>query len=156
MGILGRQIEVDARNDVLYFVRNLQDFEKDKAIRSGLASAVNVFKTGGRARLRARLINKPHTKTGRNTGNLMDSMRSFVYRIRPGAIVGFRRGLGGGNHSHLVDRGTKIRRHPLTGNSGKMPANKFWTDTHDQDYPKAYNRLSIGVERAVNRINNRQ
>ncbi|WP_321331890.1 hypothetical protein [uncultured Bacteroides sp.] len=156
MAILGKQIEVDTRNDVLYFVRNLQDFEKDKAIRSGLASAATVFKTGGRARLRKRILDRPHTKSGKNTGNLLNSMTSFVYRIRPGAAVGFRRGENGGNHAHLVDLGTKPRRHPLTGTSGIMPANKFWTDTSEQDSPKAYNKLSQGVQRAVDRINNRR
>lgn len=37
---------------IVWMVQKLEGFEKDKAIRSGLASAVNVFKTLGRQNLR--------------------------------------------------------------------------------------------------------
>lgn len=152
----GLKVELDIKNDVEYLVLNLEHFDRDKAIRSGLSSAANIYKSGGKSRLRQRLMNHAKTSLGHNTGNLMNSFKTRVYKAYPGALVGFYRGIGGGNHAHLVDRGTKRRRHPLTGTSGIMPANSFWTDTHDQDSNKAVDRLMAGVERAVNRINNRQ
>lgn len=161
----GLKRNLDIQDDVYYLVRNLEKFDQDKAVRSGLASGINVYKAGGRIRLRKELLNNAKTKLGRNTGNLMGSFKSFVYRVKPGAMVGFRRGLGGGNHAHLVDRGTRLRPHPKTSNSGwmyntigKSAKNgvQFWTNTFDQDSPKAYSRLLAGVGRAVNRINSKQ
>ena len=37
------QASVIDKDSILYLVRNLEDFEKDKAIKSGLRSAVNLF-----------------------------------------------------------------------------------------------------------------
>jgi hypothetical protein len=37
-----------------------------------------------------------------------------------------------------------------------MVGNAFWGDTESQDYPKAMDKLYEGIEKAVNRINNRQ
>ena len=37
------QASVIDKDSILYLVRNLEDFEKDKAIKSGLRSAVNLL-----------------------------------------------------------------------------------------------------------------
>lgn len=155
-----KQIDRDA---VKYLVRNLENFEKDNAVKSGLRDAGNVFKAGGKSRLKSRM------KSGSQgiTGNLLRSVTVRPKKSKPGVLIGFRQGKGGGSHAHLVDRGTSIRNRKKAGgfikgtkssntSTGKMLGNAFWTDTESQDYPQAMNKLYMGIEKAVNRINNRQ
>lgn len=143
------QIRLIDREAVVYLVDRLDQFEKDKAIKSGLRAAVNVFRVRGRSNLRSRL-----KRSDKGTNRLMNSFTTKVKRNKLGALAGFDR--PGGNHSHLVDAGTKKRRHPITGTSGIMPANKFWSDAAVSEEGKAMDALYKGVERAVQRINNRQ
>lgn len=148
-----KQIDRDAVN---YLVRNLQDFDKDKAVKDGLKDAGKVFLSGGKTRLRQRM------KSGSRgvTGNLLKSFQVKVKKNKPGVLIGFKQGKRGGSHSHLVDRGTKARFYKTKlGNRksvGSVKPNAFWSDTKMQDYPKAMDSLYSGIERAVNRINNRQ
>lgn len=142
-----RQIDTDSIN---YLIQELEQFEKNKAIKSGLNAGGNVFKTGGRQRLKQRL------KSSKSTNNLSNSFRTRVKRNKAGVLTGFMRGKNGGNHSHLVDRGTKKRQTKSEANRGVMPANYFWTDTENIDRPKAVNKIFAGVEKAVKQINNRK
>lgn len=154
-----RQIDRDA---VSHLVRNLEDFEKDKAIKSGLGDAGNVFKTGGKSRLKRRM------KSGSKgvTGNLMRSFHVRVKKGKPGVLIGFKQGTGGGSHSHLVDRGTderywkarnyKNKQGTYRKSTGRGIGNAFWIDTESQDHPKAMDKLYVGIERAVNRISSRR
>ncbi|MBF0577737.1 hypothetical protein [Dysgonomonas sp. GY617] len=142
------------RGTINYLVRNLDDFGKDKAIKKGLGDAGKVFEKGGKGRL------KRSMKSGSRgvTGNLLRSFNVRVKKSKPGVLVGFKQGKDGGSHAHLVDMGTtdrywKTKSHKYVG---KVKANHFWTDTEEQDYPKALETLYDGIERAVNRINNRQ
>lgn len=136
------------RENIQYLVDNLEDFEKDKAIKSGLRSAVNVFRVKGRANLRSRLLHH-----GKQTNHLMNSFTNRVKRNKLGALAGFDR--PGGNHAHLVDAGTKIRKTKDGINRGVMPANFFWSDTKTSEEDKAMNALYQGVQKAVQRINSR-
>lgn len=139
-----KQIDYD---NIRYLVRELEEFEKNKAIKSGLKAGGNVFKAGGRQRLRQLL-----KSTG--TGKLLNSFQVRVKRNRAGVLTGFN---GGGRHSHLVDRGTKKRSTEKTkANRGVMPANYFWADTESMDYPKAVDKIFAGVEKAVQQINDRR
>lgn len=146
-----RAIDVDS---VLYLVNNLDNIEKDEAIRAGLREAGSVFKAGGQRRLRNRM------KSGRNgvTGNLLRSFHIRTKRYKLGVLIGFKQGKGGGSHAHLVDRGTNNRywKTKKLKSVGKGLPNSFWTDTESQDYPQAMNKLYMGIEKAVNRINNRR
>lgn len=142
-----KQIDTDS---IDYLIQELEQFEKNKAIKSGLKAGGNVFKTGGRQRLRQRL------KSSKGTNNLLNSFRTRVKRNEAGVLTGFMRGKNGGNHSHLVDRGTKKRRTKSGENRGVMPANYFWTDTENIDRPKAVNEIFAGVEKAVKQINNKR
>jgi hypothetical protein len=145
-----RQID---RGAIDYLVRNLENFESDRAIKSGLKAAGNIFASGGKNRLRQRM------KCGSRgfTGNLLGSFQVRVKKSRPGVLAGFRQGKGGGSHSYLIDRGTNERFWDKNGKStGRVTGNSFWSDTEAQDNPKAINKLYEGIERAVNRINNRQ
>lgn len=143
------QVKLIDREAALYLVDQLETFEKDKAIKSGLRSAVNVFRVKGRSNLRSRLLHH-----GKQTNHLMNSFTNRVKRNKLGALSGFDR--PGGNHSHLVDAGTK-RRYTKDGrNRGIMKANKFWSDAVASEEGKAIDVLYKGVERAVQRINNRR
>lgn len=125
----------------------LSDIDRDRAIRSGLARGGSVLVRGGRLRLRQRM----QSPRGR-TGNLLRSFTVRVKRRKPGVLAGFAGGRGGGQHAHLVDLGTVRRRHPRTGTSGTMPANRFWTDTRSGDMGRAQEAIREGLERFVERV----
>lgn len=141
------------RSAVEYLVRNLNDFEKDKAVKGGLGAAGKVFESGGKSRL------KRSMKSGSRgvTGNLLRSFQVKVKRNKPGVLIGFKQGKEGGSHAHLVDKGT-VKRYWKTRKKksvGRVVATRFWSDTEAEDYPKAMDKLYMGIERAVNRINSR-
>lgn len=141
------------RDTVNYLVQNLEDFEKDKAIKSGLMSAGAVFKAGGKRRLKSSM------KSGSQgvTGNLLQSFHVRVKRSKPGMLAGFKQGKNKGGHAHLIDKGTNERYWKTKNKStGRVIASRFWSDTEAQDYPKAVDKLYIGIERAVNRISSRR
>lgn len=135
------------------FVFGLENFEKDKAIKSGLSAAGSVFKAGGIRRLKQRM----KSGSGGVTGNLNKSFTVRVKRSKLGALIGFKSGNGGGSHANLVDRGTTERFWKTRNgkSSGKVIGNAFWVDTEREDYPEAMDKLYTGIERAVNRIKSR-
>lgn len=145
----GIEIKVIDREAMLHLVQGLQAFEKDKALQSGLRAGANVFQRGGMRRLKQRM-----KKPSGVTGNLLKSFAVRVKRNRPGALSGFEYGEnGGGNHSWLVDMGTDERHHKKSGRrTGAGRALKYWSDTREQDYPKAIDQVYNGIERAVNRM----
>lgn len=153
------QVRLIDREAIVYLVQELEDFEKDKVLRSGLAAAAQVFKTGGRRRLRQRMKSPAGVK-----GNLVRSFTTRVKKSRPGALAGFKAGKGGGSHSIWLDKGTKERFYKTKSkkSTGKIPGKNssfrlnFWQDTKSQDESKALDGLYKGVERAVQRINNRR
>lgn len=118
----------------------------DPAVKKGLDEAAKVFVDGGRARLAARLLHH-----GRNTGNLNRSFTRYVKRRGGGALAGFVRGAMGGNHSHLVDRGT-VKRYTRDGRyRGIMPANYFWKQTLDEDSGMAAEAVLDGIREYIYR-----
>lgn len=143
------------REVAVQLVAGLKDFEKDKALTTGLKKSGNVFKKGGRRRLKHYM-----TSTDGKTGNLLKSMHVRVKKQKLGVLVGFKRPLG--NHSHLLDRGTKVRRTTKQKNRGAMPSGYskfrigFWMDTYNEDLTSAKSELYNGIEQAVNRIKNRR
>lgn len=150
------------RDRVMYLVRSLEYLEQNKAVRDGLSDAGNVFKSGGRSRLKSRM------KSGSRgyTGNLLNSIQVRVKKKKLGVLIGFRQGRRGGSHASWIDIGTNERsRKKARGyikstssntSTGKVIGNLFWSDTEAQDYPTAMDKLYMGIEKAVNRINNRQ
>jgi len=145
-------------NRIYSAVNELQNIDKDKAIKAGLKQGAFVFLAGGKRRLRDRM------KSGKNgvTGNLVSSFRVRVKRTKLGALAGFNstqgfgKNGGKGYHAHLVDRGTTLRANKKNANRGIMPGNFFWTDTIANDDSKALDKVYKGVERAVLRIQNRR
>ena len=144
-------------NDVLYLVRNLEGFEQNKAIKSGLRSALNVFKRKGQMNLRDRMLYH-----GKHTYALENSFLNHIKRNKLGGLTGFRRSTkwvqyeNAGNHAHLVDLGTKPRYTKLGYYRGVMPANHFWTDAFSSEKPKAINLMMDAIKRNVERINARR
>lgn len=142
------------RSAIEYLVRNLNDFEKDKAVKDGLGAAGKVFESGGKSRLRRSM------KSGSRgvTGNLLRSFKVKVKRYKPGVLIGFKQGAEGGSHAHLVDKGTDIRywKTRKRKSVGRVVANPFWSDTETEDYPKAMDQLYMGIERAISKINSRR
>ena len=125
----------------------LDGLERDRAVRSSLARGGRTLKLAGQKKLAARMDN-PYG----HTGNLLRSFTVRVKRRKPGVLVGFSSGREGGSHAHLVDLGTTMRPHPVTGTSGRMPANWFWTDTRNQDMPRAQKEIAKGLQRFVERV----
>ena len=132
------------KEDLDYLLLNLDEIKKNRAVRSGLAAGAKVLRSAGLQRLRSR--------TKRQTGNLQGSLATRVKRSSLGALVGFGEK---GQHAHLVDKGTLLRRKRNGQSTGRMPAYKFWSDTRDADYGTAIKAVETGINRAVERINNR-
>ena len=142
--------EID-RESILWLIQELDDFEKDKAIRSGLASATNVFTVLGRKNLRNWMGTHGHSDGV--TGNLLKSFKNRVKKSKPGALAGF--ALPEGSHVWLVNDGTRLRQ-TKEHSTGIMPASHFWDDAKVQGEGKAMQRLQAGIERAIQRINERR
>lgn len=111
-------------------------------VRKGLRQAGRYLVSAGQGNLK-RLYK------GYQTGRLSRSMGVRAKRRQPGALAGFRRGQGGGNHAHLVDLGTKRRYTKLGKNRGVMPANRFWTQTKQSASSVASRYVLRGLEEAV-------
>lgn len=140
--------------DIIHLVNGLENLEKDKAIKEGLRKGGNIFRTGGRNRLRSSMKNSRGY-----TGNLLQSFHVRVKRQKLGVLIGFRRSnrtnsIGGGNHAHLVDEGTSNRYWKTRGrkSTGSMGATRFWSDTKILEWNKASEKIFEGVETAVERI----
>lgn len=156
------QLSVKDIDNITYFTNELSNFEKDKALRSGIKTAMNIFSRRGRINLSQRL--GPY-----QTGNLIKSFQTKTKRNKLGGLAGFRTGRkaigskrGVGNHAHLVDKGTNSRetlgkKSVKAGISrGIMPGNNFWVDAFKSEENRVVEVLYKGVQRAVNRINARR
>ena len=95
-----RQIDINKVNE---FVCDLENFEKDKAVRAGLYAGGSILKRGGVMRLKSRMKSPYGHK-----GNLIKAFRVRVKRSKLGVLSGF--GQPEGRHSWLIDQGTGFRR----------------------------------------------
>lgn len=146
------QIKLINRESIIYLVQELEAFEKDKALRSGLLSAGNLLMSGGKRRLKQRMKNPAGV-----TGNLLRSFAVRVKKNKPGVLTGFKGGERGGGYASWIDRGTKDRHVKKTNKyAGAVKGSKYWEDTRYLDSNKALERLHKGVERAVKRIQERR
>jgi len=150
---LEMEIKVIDIERIKHVVSQLADIDKDMAVRSGLGAAGNVFRAGGIRRLKSRLLGSTAKTKKREPGNLLNSMTKRVKKRKPGVLIGFLSPIG--NHAHLVDMGTKDRYTRKGKYSGRMPANRFFSDTKIQDEGKAFQKLNDGIQRAITRIQNR-
>lgn len=141
------QITEADRENIVWLVKQLDDFEKDKVIRGGLLAAAGVYKAVGRRLLKARM-KRPE---GVN-GNLLKSFHRRVKRRRLGVLAGFN--LPEGSHAHLVDQGTTLRQ-TKTHDTGMMPALYFWKDARQSD-ARAIERISEAVRKKIQQINEKR
>lgn len=114
--------------------------DSGREVRGALSDAANLFATAARVTLPAQL-------KGTGQGRLLRSITARTKRRKPGALAGFRRSTSrsrraaAGNHAHLVDRGTRMRK-----GRGTMPANHFWTDTVEANEARALAILTDAVK----------
>lgn len=126
-----------------------------RALRSGMQSMVSAGKSN--------LSMRNSTKTG----NLK---RSFTIKVTKRkkvgsnyALGGFKRSagknaIGGGNHAHLVDRGTAnrwTRRGYYRGSVSRgMPntGTRFWTDAVQSEGPRALNNLTNVIQSELKKL----
>ena len=147
------RIELKDINKMYALADELKNVDRNKAIRSGMIQGAKVFTRLGRKNLKAR--NDEHT------GNLLMSMRWKSARNAVAVYSGFERSYkfqtekGVGNHAHLVDRGTKIRKTKKGYNRGIMPASYFWTDTRNEGGSEAMRSVERGIINMVNDIKSR-
>lgn len=142
------KIEIIGREHLNVFLEGLQSFEKDKALRTGLIKGGQVLVRGGKRRLKSSLLNQ---KDG--SGNLLKSFNVRVKRNKLGALIGFKRPIG--NHSHLIDRGTKDRITKDGKYRGRVTPTAFWIDTKNSDMKEATSEVYNGIQTAVNKIKSR-
>lgn len=141
-------VDNQTQQAIEYLTRNLEQFEKNKALREGLRGAAKIFATLGRANLRS-------APTGVKTGWLLSSITSRVRVSRKSGeptVVGFMRPRG--NLAHLVDLGTRPRYTEAGAYRGIMPANYFFTDARTEGEKPAMDAILDGIQRAIDRINN--
>lgn len=155
-------------------VAELSDLESSKAVRAGLRSGGRLLARRGKERLseRVKYVESNYRAKGREESRWRQSIRrrelsnhrrlavaagnlynSFLVRVKRrslGALVGFTKK---GHHAHLVDLGT-TERYTKSGRKlrGVMPANRFWSDTAEQDWRDAMNKVMEGIDRAIYRI----
>ena len=126
--------------------------DKHKEIKSALDEGITLIKNEGASNLANR--NKVVT------GNLKKSLSKRVKKSA--AYAGFKRsnkkGVGGGNHAHLVDRGTDKRwtkKGAYRGSVSKGNPNvgtSFWTDAVESQGPRAAQTLMDGVYSTISKI----
>ena len=99
------------------------------------------------------------SSNGEKTGNLKRSFRKKTITKFVSAYGGFKRGKGGGNHAHLIDRGTVDRYQKSTGRytgsiSAKNPrsGSMFWTRAVEETGPDALKHTMNVVYRELEKI----
>lgn len=146
-------LEEVSLDEIRTVLGNLEKLDKHPAVRAGLRSAAQVFHRGMVQRLRARL--NPDSKH-KGRGRLLAAAAIRLDRRRSIAVAGFRRKPGVANaqgfHSHLVDRGTTLRRTRKGLNRGIMPANRYWLDTREEDSLQAVEAMMKGLQEAYTKI----
>lgn len=133
--------------------------DKSHTIKSALDEGISYIKNAGASNLASR--NKVVS------GNLKRSISKRVKKTA--AYAGFKRsapskGIKGGNHAHLVDRGTakrwRIKDGRYTGSVSRGKPNtgtSFWTDAVETEGPRAERTLMDGVYETISKImNNRK
>lgn len=138
----------------------MSEIEKSAAVKMGLKQGSQMLLVAGKASFLA------HNK--KYKGNLYRAFTDKLKRKKKnttGVLVGFKRGKGKGNHSHLIDRGTTHRftkkgyyRGKIDdtgiGSKGKPKTGKtfFWTKVAETKGPEAMKKITDAVFRAIDAI----
>ena len=140
---------------VMQKLAGLSEVEQQQVINSALKEGATLLKETGKKQLIATILH-PETSKGR----LLKSMQVKVLKAskNKGAAgySGFKRttkkGEGGGNAAHLVDRGTVDRYTKQGYYRGKVKGSLFWTSTVQSQGEKALEILMNGIDKALNKL----
>lgn len=149
-------IVLDERDyrDLMGRLNNLKDVDKKTAIINSLKNGMRVIQNAGKTNLRLRDL---HTS---KKGNLKKSFTIKLDRKKSVAQAGFKRPAG--NHSFLVDVGTKKRftkkgyNRGTVQKKGAYTGNRFWHDAVEQNGGNATRTLLDTVASEVEKIMNRR
>lgn len=154
MKISDLDIELELLNfpRVIKFLREFQHFpEVEKGTTDALRQGARYLIRKGRLRLRQRM------KSGHKgvSGKLLKSFKYTIKRHNKGVLVGFKGGVG--NHSWLIDKGTKDRYTKKGYFRGRVHrktgiGNKFWTETKNQETNGAMRIVMNKIQETINNI----
>lgn len=159
MKVSDLDVELELLNlpKVIKVLQEVQHFpEVEKGTKDALRDGARYLLRKGRTRLRQRM--KSGTKGV--TGNLLRSFKYTIKKKNRGVLAGFKGGKDGGNHSWLIDKGTKDRYTRKGYFRGRVHrktgiGNKFWTDTRKSESNNAMRIVLVKLQETVNNIRNR-
>lgn len=136
-------------------LKELSEIEQNVVIQHAFKQGGDMLLIAGKASFLA--------KNKKKTGNLL---RSFTKNLKKkkkntsGILVGFKRGKGKGNHSHLIDKGT-THRYTKKGyyrgkiddtSNGKTGKTFFWSSVVHAKGQEAMNKVVHAIYRAIEAI----
>lgn len=128
-------------------VKAMGEIDGSKAIMNSLSSGMALITRKGKSNL-----------TNNKTGNLKRSIRRKQVKKWISVYGGFKKGKGGGNHAHLVDRGTK-KRYTSKGyyrgtvsKQGAYTGSQFWTKAVLSEGPKMMNKTMKTIDKELLKI----
>lgn len=133
---------------------DISNVEQRRIIINSLKKSTRNIVAGGKRNLASR--NK------RKSGNLSNAFKTSSSKKKVVAYAGFKRGKKGGNHAHLIDRGTVKRwtkKGKYTGSVSKNQPKKgtmFWTDSVMSQGPKAMENLKNTIYNELAKITSRR
>lgn len=141
-------------------MEQLSEIEQSAVIKHGLKQGSTMLLTAGKTSFLS--------KNKKKTGNLFRAFTDKLNKKKKGIVgtyVGFKRGAGKGNHSHLIDKGTTHRftkkgyyRGKIdqagVGSRGRKKTGKtfFWSSVVEQRGDDAMRRVTDAIFRALNAI----
>lgn len=131
-------------------VQEMGEIDGSKAVMNSLSRGMALITRQGKANLDA----SNHQKTG----NLKRSIRRKQVKKWVSVYGGFKKGKGGGNHAHLVDRGTDERwtkKGAYRGSVSKGSPNTgsmFWTRAVESKGPQAMEKTMDVIYNEMNKI----
>lgn len=142
-------LELDERDmaKLKAIVRQFGEVDGNKAVMASLSKGMEVIVRKGKSNLQ-----------NKKTGNLKKSLRRKQVKKWSSVYGGFRRGKGGGNHAHLIDRGTDKRytkKNKYRGSvfkKGTYTGNRFWTKAVMSEAPKAMEKTMSVIGNELGKI----
>lgn len=150
-------IELDEKDyqKMLSILRGMSEVDQAAAIQYALKQGMQVIVNAGKSNLSSR--------NNVVSGNLKRSFSIKANKKKAYSLGGFRRSsrkenISGGNHAHLVDRGTAKRWTKSGAYRGSVSRGNpnhgtlFWTDAVESQGPAALSRLMDAVYDAIGKI----
>lgn len=147
------RVSVENLSEVQQELKELSKFsESRKEVRKGLKEAGRYLIKKGKERLKSRMKMKRKDRTG----NLLKSFKHRIKKKNAGVLVGFKAGKKGGNQAWYISAGTKPRKTGKGYSRGRVLPNNFWSDTREQDTPRAMNIVVDHINLAIEAIKSRR